>query len=154
MIKLEPMIPDDFQAYLEPAIREYAAEKLRAGNYAESEALERSRQEYEKLLPQGVATPDHYLYTAVEDSIPAKVGMIWFHLFRPGEAFIYELRIYDAYQGKGYGKQTMLAAEQKARELGVHKLSLHVFGHNTIARALYERLGYTITNISMAKELE
>ena len=36
---------------------------------------------------------------------------------------------------------------------GLETLALHVFGHNPGARALYEKLGYEITNINMAKHL-
>jgi ribosomal protein S18 acetylase RimI-like enzyme len=48
----------------------------------------------------------------------------------------------------------MLALEVKARELGLATLSLHVFVFNHEARALYEKLGYAITNINMSKALK
>nr|WP_244923495.1 GNAT family N-acetyltransferase [Peribacillus butanolivorans] len=36
-----------------------------------------------------------------------------------------------------------------AKELGMKKISLHVFGHNKFARGLYEKSGYEITNITI-----
>lgn len=36
---------------------------------------------------------------------------------------------------------------------GVETLSLHVFGHNTRAQALYLRLGFVPTNIRMTKKV-
>ena len=42
----------------------------------------------------------------------------------------------------GIGLALMEAAEQWARAVGVRKLELHVFPHNTPAIALYEKLGY------------
>jgi predicted GNAT family acetyltransferase len=30
---------------------------------------------------------------------------------------------------------------------------LHVFGHNQVARALYEKIGYEVTNVLMSKKL-
>ena len=47
----------------------------------------------------------------------------------------------------------MLALEEEARRFGLTALALHVFGHNTAARALYEGIGYQITNINMRKDL-
>ena len=32
-------------------------------------------------------------------------------------------------------------------------ISLHVFGHNRVARALYEKLGYETTNVNMTEKL-
>jgi RimJ/RimL family protein N-acetyltransferase len=43
---------------------------------------------------------------------------------------------------QGVGRALMEAAEAWAREVGVRKLELHVFPHNTAAVALYESLGY------------
>jgi RimJ/RimL family protein N-acetyltransferase len=37
--------------------------------------------------------------------------------------------------------------------LNVDKIALHVFVHNRIARALYEKAGFEITGIYMTKEL-
>jgi ribosomal protein S18 acetylase RimI-like enzyme len=47
----------------------------------------------------------------------------------------------------------MRAAEDEARRLGVDTIRLHVFGHNTRARPLYDKLGYEPTNIMMSKTL-
>ena len=38
--------------------------------------------------------------------------------------------------------------------MGLHKMGLHVFGHNLAARALYEKLGYVPVNINMEKQLD
>jgi RimJ/RimL family protein N-acetyltransferase len=43
---------------------------------------------------------------------------------------------------RGIGLALMEAAEDWARTVGVRKLELHVFPHNTPAIALYEKLGY------------
>jgi RimJ/RimL family protein N-acetyltransferase len=43
---------------------------------------------------------------------------------------------------RGIGLALMEAAEDWARGVGVRKLELHVFPHNTPAIALYEKLGY------------
>jgi len=82
--------------------------------------------------------------------------MIWLGRIMQGTKpamFIYDFVIDEAHRRKGYGEQAMLAAEVQATALGYDTIALHVFGHNHAARALYEKLGYEITNINMAKKL-
>ena len=37
--------------------------------------------------------------------------------------------------------------------MGLAAISLHVFGHNTAARALYEKLGFVTKSVLMSKAL-
>ncbi|HSO28244.1 MAG TPA: GNAT family N-acetyltransferase, partial [Anaerolineales bacterium] len=71
----------------------------------------------------------------------------------PPTAFIYDFVIDEAYRRRGYGRLALLALEDKAREMGIDQIALHVFGHNHAARALYESVGYQVTNLQMAKAL-
>ncbi len=73
-IQLVPMIEEDFKAFLEYDIQVYAAENVRAGYWTSAEAVERSRQDHERLLPQGLSTPDHHLYTIFDPAAQLKVG--------------------------------------------------------------------------------
>ena len=67
--------------------------------------------------------------------------------------FIYDVFIEERFRGKGYGKSLMLLLEEKARELGLKSLALHVFGSNHVARKPYESIGYEVTNVNMSKTL-
>lgn len=154
MSKLLPMTQTEYDAFLNRTIPDYAADKVRAGQWAESEALERSRKEFEELLPQGVQTKDHYLYTLYDGE--QAVGLIWLRANpdRPTkDGFIFELYVEEDQRGKGYGKQAMLLIEEKARELGLQAIGLHVFGSNKVARNLYESVGYETTSVNMSKKL-
>jgi putative acetyltransferase len=46
------------------------------------------------------------------------------------------------YRGKGIGSALLDAAVAWSRRVGIHKLELHVFPHNTPAIHLYERFGF------------
>lgn len=144
------MSQPELDAFLERSIPEYAQDKVRAGNWTEAESLERSRKEHEYLLPQGLNSKDNYLYTLYDDK--EAVGMIWMKV-ELTRGFIYEVFVEERFRGKGYGKNIMLLLEEKAREMGLTSLGLHVFGSNHIARKLYETIGYEITNINMSKNL-
>ena len=156
MVRLVGMSDAEYQAYLALAVRDYADEKVAAGNWQPEEARERSAQEFQRLLPDGAATRDNYLFNIEDQTLATKVGVIWLARILFGAqpvAFIYDFRIDEAYRRKGYGEQAMRAAEEQAKALGFDTIALHVFGHNQAARALYEKLGYEITNINMAKKL-
>jgi ribosomal protein S18 acetylase RimI-like enzyme len=47
----------------------------------------------------------------------------------------------------------MVLAEREARSHGATELGLNVFGSNTVARHLYETLGYGTVAVRMSKRL-
>ena len=116
--------------------------------------MQKARESFERLLPQGLQSENHYLYSIYDGD--EAVGVIWMRaeIGRPIKSgFIYDLRVDEQFRGKGYGKQAMLLIEDKARELGLKSIGLHVFGYNTVARNLYEGIGYETTSLNMIKQL-
>ncbi len=152
--KLLPMTQAEYDKFLERLIPEYAADNVRAGYWDESEALEKSRKETERLLPEGLQSKDHHLFTLYDGD--QAVGWIWLkaNMDRPVKSgFIFDVYIDEQQRGKGYGKQIMLLIEEKARELGLKSIGLHVFASNDVARKLYENVGYTVSSLNMIKQL-
>jgi RimJ/RimL family protein N-acetyltransferase len=155
MIHLEPMTEAEFQAYLKPAIDDYGQGHVKSGRWRAEEATEKSAAEFRELLPNGVHSADQHLF-AIKDEAGTQVGMLWFAVRDNNgkrSAFIYDVRIGEAFQRRGYATQAFQALETLARDMGLAAISLHVFGHNTGARALYEKLGYIVTNLHMTKSL-
>ena len=156
MVRLVPMTENEFQAYRQHSVEEYAQEHIRAGNWHPSEALQKAEKEFLQLLPDGVASKNHYLFSLVDDHAGVQVGMIWFAVRDKAShpsAFIYDFVIYKEFRRQGYGRQTLTVLEEKAKELGLDTISLHVFGHNQAAIALYQQAGYETTSLYMAKKL-
>jgi ribosomal protein S18 acetylase RimI-like enzyme len=156
MVRLIPMSESDYQKYLADAVNVYAQEHVRAGNWHPSEALQKSEKSFRQLLPQGLASNDQYLYSILDPETDTKIGMIWFAVM-PGPpllAFINDFRIDDGYRRRGHGTSSLRAIEEKAKELGIDTISLHVFGHNQAAIALYQKMGYHVTDMVMAKKLD
>jgi RimJ/RimL family protein N-acetyltransferase len=156
VIVLEPMTETEFCLYRQRLIREYAAEKVRAGNWSAEESLSRSEQEIDQLLPDGLRTKEHNLFSIRDTGLSENLGILWFavvHWSSKPSAFVYDIEIEEALRGKGYGTQALMALEEQVKTLGIDTIRLNVFGYNHAARALYAKLGYEITNINMAKKL-
>jgi len=108
-----------------------------------------------RLVPMSESEHQH-LFSIVDETTEEKVGMIWFAvpIGRPHpSAFVYDFSIVEEQRRKGYGEQALRAVEDKVRELGLDTISLHVFGHNHAARALYEKAGNAVTDLMMSKKL-
>ncbi|HET7011321.1 MAG TPA: GNAT family N-acetyltransferase [Anaerolineales bacterium] len=148
------MDTSEFRAFVDRSAVEYAEAKVQSGNWTASGAEERARQEQARLLPQGQATPAHHFFAIEHEGQPA--GGIWLCTdpkVAGGAGYIFDLFVNEDARRKGVGRQAMLLLETEAARLGLKSLALHVFGHNLPARALYEKLGYSVTNINMSKPI-
>jgi ribosomal protein S18 acetylase RimI-like enzyme len=152
MIKLEPIQQEDFERFLEGEIRGYAEDHVRNGNWPPEGAIDRSRKEFERLLPDGIHSRDQFVWSILDEE-NGNVGMLWVQV-KEGKAFIYDFVIDEAMRGKGYGKQALIAMDEKLKAMNVEWVGLHVFGDNITAQQLYKKMGYKITNIQMKKELK
>ena len=150
------MTVEEFDAWLPVAIAGYAEEHVASGRWSKKEALERSRKEHETLLPDGIRSPRHHLWTLRRKAGGERVGLLWMAVVEdaPRHAFVYNLEIDPDFRRRGYAEQAMRKLEEEVRRLGLDTIRLHVFGHNAAARPVYEKLGYEPTNIIMAKRLE
>jgi RimJ/RimL family protein N-acetyltransferase len=151
MVKLETIQEEDFERFLERGIREYAEDHVRNGNWLSEGALERSKKEFEHYLPDGIHSKDQYLYSIINDE-SNKIGVLWVQV-KDQKAFIYDFVIDEAFRGKGYGKQALIAMDEKLKSMNVESIGLHVFGDNITAQELYKKMGFQITGIHMKKEL-
>ena len=83
------------------------------------------------------------------------VGWLWLGVPGPEPdplmAWVFEIEIEAAFRGRGYGRAAMRLAEDEARLRGMTSLGLNVHGQNTVARSLYESLGYEVTAMQMKK---
>jgi len=152
---LVPMTDAEYATFLETAIPGYAADKVASGQWSSEQSLELSRKAYDELLPDGLKTADHYLYS-VRDDQAQNVGTLWIAATEQAGkriAYIYDIEIQPQHRLRGHAARALAAAEDEARRLGLCGIGLHVFGHNIGARALYEKVGYQPTSINLFKPL-
>lgn len=150
MITLETIQQADFERFLEREVREYAADHVRNGNWPAEGSLERSRKEFERLLPDGILSQNQYLWSICDET--EKMGVLWVEV-KNGKAFIYDFVIEESFRGRGFGKQALIAMEEKLKAMEVESVGLHVFGDNVSAQELYKKMGFRITGIQMKKSL-
>ncbi|MEO8273188.1 MAG: GNAT family N-acetyltransferase [Chloroflexota bacterium] len=156
MTRLEPMTQARYDAWLTATIREYAAEKVASGNYAEEGSLERSKAEFDALLPQGLKTEGHEILSMVDDE-GADVGYVWFTIEdRPvgRVVFIYDIAVDLEFRRRGHAQAALAHVESYARDHACVGVMLHVFGSNEGARQLYGKAGYEETNVIMLKRVD
>ena len=152
MVKLEPIQQDDFDRFLEHEIGEYANDHVRNGNWPAEGAFERSRKEFESLLPDGIHSKNQYVWSILDEE-KNKIGVLWVQV-KDRKAFIYDFIIDEAFRGKGYGKQALAAMDEQLKSMNTESVALHVFGDNIAAQELYKKMGFQITNIQMQKKLK
>ena len=127
----------DFAKYMETAVAEYAEDRFKCGDCTREEALERSRDGYAKLLPEGLVTPGQHLYRIHAEGEGGAVGMAWIAmpgLDGPQSAYLYDFAIDPAHRRKGLGTAALQAVEAMAQSLGARQIALNVMGWNLGAR--------------------
>lgn len=141
-LELRPMTPAEFDAFTEVMVVDYAATLTEAG-LSQERALERSREQMGQLIPDGQDSAGMEFFTGWAGGAP--VGRLWLNADQP-MAFVYDVEVLEEQRRKGYGAGLMNAAAIWSREHGHPVLGLNVFAHNPGARALYDKLGFRVTN--------
>ena len=140
-LELRRMTDAEFDGFLSGNAEEYAGELVATGMSVEA-AAQRSREQMGQLVPAGQQSPGMHFFTAWVGDAP--VGKLWLCTLDP-MAFVYDVVVDEAQRRKGYGAAIMNAGALWSREQGHPVLGLNVFAHNPGARALYDRLGYVVT---------
>jgi ribosomal protein S18 acetylase RimI-like enzyme len=153
-VTLRPLTVEELSEFIDGDVERYVAERVHSG---ESPAVARriALKQSADLFPGGAPGKDHLLFRVLGHDGPA-VGTLWIGPHPAGEAgtfWVWDLQIDEAHRGNGYGRDAMGLAEVEARDRGATALGLNVFGHNLIARRLYESMGYEATSIRMKKSV-
>jgi ribosomal protein S18 acetylase RimI-like enzyme len=147
------MTQAEFERFNATLWEEYAQDRARNQSTSIAHEREIAAEQRQVLQAQGMRTPGHHYWHVVDDG-GAVAGALWVHV-EPGtgRAFIYEFAINADQRGKGLGKATLDLLDAWARDEGIQRIALNVFGDNAVAQALYRKQGYQVDAIQMSKRL-
>jgi ribosomal protein S18 acetylase RimI-like enzyme len=152
-VSLRPLTRAEFDEWLPRQLAGYAAQIAASGAMSEAEAWDKARRDTARSFSAGYETPGQVLFRVLAGEQP--VGWLWLAVPGPDpdpqKAWVYDIEVDEKYRGRGYGRAAMLLAEGEAHNRGMTSLGLNVFGQNTVARSLYESLGYEVTSQQMQK---
>ena len=135
-------------------IEEYARDIAENGHTPADAARRKAEADMAEILAQGLATPKHWLF--VLEVGGERAGRLWLaerEIDGRRAMFIFDIHVDDAFRGRGFGRAAMLLAERESLDRDIHRVELNVFGGNTVARGLYQSLGYLERSVRMAKDL-
>lgn len=156
MISFRAMTENEFPAYLDYFVQDYADEIESNYGLSQPDSLARAKQEITELLADGVNTHGQVLLCIIahSDEVSTHVGYLW---YKPDTAlrtvFIYDFHIFNASQGQGLGKQSLRSFEEVLRDKDFKEIRLRVAGDNTRAQHIYEINGFGVTGINMSKSI-
>ena len=153
-LALRPLRPDEYAAWHDLEIEEYARDIADNGDTPPDVARHKAVADMAEILPAGLDTPLHWMFVLEAEGGP--VGRLWFaerEIDGRRAMFIFDIHVDDAYRGRGFGRAAMLLTEREALARGIHRVELNVFGANSVARGLYQSLGYVDRSVRMARDL-
>ena len=140
-LRLDPMTVGEYADFVAVVTADYVRERQESGESPERAARVAAEQ-LGDLLPDGrQSAHQHFLAARTADG---PVGHLWIDTSRP-MAFVYDVVVLAELRGRGHGAALMTAGAQWAQQRGAIALGLNVFAQNTVARRLYDRLGYVVT---------
>ncbi|NYJ75278.1 GNAT family N-acetyltransferase [Allobranchiibius huperziae] len=152
-VRLTQMTDEQFDEWRSEHERSYAETLSSRYGLTAEEAQRLAQNEVRTALPGGRVTPGmHVLNVTHGDDV---VGTLWWgaHSSRPRTAYVYDIVIRPTHRGRGFGRATMIAAENEARTSGADSLGLSVTVSNDAARRLYDSLGFVAASLSMTKSI-
>jgi ribosomal protein S18 acetylase RimI-like enzyme len=158
MIQLTPMREEEYNAFYEYAILDYADGLVRAGNAQPDVAVQVSIQQCAPVLSNRLASPNQFFFLIRDDALDARhVGYLWWGIreqYGMRTAMLYFIGVLPPYRRRGYATQALRLLEEQIGKHGLEEIRLYVFGHNTPAWALYDKMGYAAVSMTMAKKVE
>src|SRR5580658_1962284 len=150
---LRPMTRAEFDEWLPRQLATYAEMIAASGAMPADAAREKAERDTARYFSGGFATPGQLVFRVVAGDVA--VGWLWLGVPGPDPdprmAWVFEIEVEAAFRGHGYGRAAMRLAEAEARSRGMTSLGLNVHGQNTVARSLYESLGYEAMALQMKK---
>jgi ribosomal protein S18 acetylase RimI-like enzyme len=154
--ELVPMRGEEFEAFLASSAAAYADDNVKSGRWLREGSHARALEDLKASLPQGVDTPNNYLFEILGSPKNIVVGYIWCAIqdnYGQRSAFVYDVEIKPEFRRQGLATEAFEAIQDHVVALGIESIGLHVFAFNEPAIALYRKLGFQVTGVNMQKKL-
>lgn len=153
-IALRPMRADEFAAYVDCFVPDYAAEIAANYDVLPEAALAQARAEIDRDLHAGTDTTGHVLLCIVEGADDAPIGYCWYRPDREARhAFVLDFQLVPEHRGKGHGKAALAVLAAELAKAGFDEIRLRVAADNIRAQNLYRAGGFRPTGINMSKRI-
>jgi ribosomal protein S18 acetylase RimI-like enzyme len=154
-LSLRPMTRAEWDDWMPRQLAGYALLIANSGEMSQADAWARAMADTARSFHAGYATAGQLVFRLMADT--QSVGWLWLAVPGPDRdrlmAWVYSIEVDPAFRGRGYGRAAMILAEDEARSRGMTSLGLNVHGQNTVARSLYDSLGYDVMALQMKKPL-
>jgi ribosomal protein S18 acetylase RimI-like enzyme len=154
-LRLQPATADEIDAWLPRVAAEYAADIAASGSLPTQLARQKADNEIRAQRAPGPARDSQLFFRLIDGE--QLVGWLWLAVPVPGGdpamAWVNYVQVDEEFRDRGYGTQAMLLAEEQAAARGMTSVGLNVLSSNTVARDLYDSLGYQVTAQQMKKVL-
>ncbi|WP_042364368.1 GNAT family N-acetyltransferase [Streptacidiphilus neutrinimicus] len=168
-----PLTAAEFTVWHDAQQASYAEMLVRHTGHSPEQAAAKSAADHAHLFPQGQHSPG----VSIDNLLAGDevVGTIWVSTLtadtaaeagagtgtdagtdavaEPRAAWVYNVKVREAFRGRGYGRALMLLAERVTLAAGLRELALNVHAGNVPAERLYESLGYRTFRWAVAKQL-
>ena len=154
-LTLRPMTRAEWDDWMPRQLAGYALLIASSGEMSQADAWAKATADTARSFHAGYATPGQLVFRLM--AAGQSVGWLWLAVPGPERdrlmAWVYNIEVEPAFRGRGYGRAAMILAEDEARSRGMTSLGLNVHGQNTVARSLYDSLGYDVMALQMKKPL-
>jgi GNAT superfamily N-acetyltransferase len=157
MVWLKPMDEEEFLSSVARSVQRHAEDSVLRGIWTPEHALEASRAEYDRFLPQGLATPDIHLCRVIDDASRTAVGETWYSVRDNGgklQFWVDWIWIEPDFRRRGFATRVLEQLEREARQGGADRFGLNVSADNPGALALYGRFGFVPVSMHLIKFLK
>ena len=155
-VRLRTLRDDELDPYVQTAMRGYIEDIAERGGVPRHLAETKAQRDFEQLWPGGRPAEGQDIYAVEDAGTGERVGYLWL-AERDSQGrqvlWIYDIQIDERFRGRGLGRATMALVEEQARERGLARVELNVFGGNEVARTLYRSVGYEESAVWMGKDL-
>jgi ribosomal protein S18 acetylase RimI-like enzyme len=154
-MKMNAMTLKDFEIFRKKSTERRSQFHATEAKLNPEEALAKAQDEFSRHCSEGIKTPNQFFYNLILDDGTC-AGYLWFAIKERNNSrktFINDILVDEAFRGRGLSKFMLTWLERKTAELVCNEIGLHVLGGNSVARSLYEKMGYSVTNLDMAKKI-